>query len=87
MCNKMLRMKTTNMRNLRLNLPEILEWVAQGHEVTVYNRKTIVARLCPPRADVSAEVTMPDFASRSRKILGDKVVSNRILEERESSRW
>jgi antitoxin (DNA-binding transcriptional repressor) of toxin-antitoxin stability system len=88
MCHIMCHMKTATIRQVRHDFSTVLKWVADGEEVTVLNRTRPVARICPPRVQASAKkFKMPDFAARSRAILGDKVIPNIVLEEREASRW
>ncbi len=82
-------MKTATIRQVRHDLGTVLAWVAEGEEVTVLNRTRPVARICPPRAQPTAAVKMPDFAARAKTIFGDKQThfTNIVLEEREQGRW
>ena len=82
-------MKTATIRQVRNDLGTVLSWVAQGEEVTVLNRKTPVARICPPRASAPAPVRMPDFAARAKATFGGRRthLSDGVLEERRHSRW
>ncbi len=82
-------MKTATIRQVRHDFGTVLEWVAQGEEVTVLNRTRPVARICPPRAQIPAKFKMPDFAARAKAIFGDKRTrfTSIVLEEREQSRW
>ncbi len=74
---------------MRHDFGTVLEWVAQGEEVTVLNRTRPVARICPPRPTTPAKVKMPDFAARAKAIFGDKQThfTNIVLDEREQSQW
>ncbi|HMP76928.1 MAG TPA: antitoxin Phd/YefM, type II toxin-antitoxin system domain protein [Kiritimatiellia bacterium] len=80
-------MKTATIRQVRHELKMVLEWVAQGEEVTVLNRTRPVARILPPRPQAPAKFKMPDFAARAKAIFGDRVIPNAVLQEREESRW
>ena len=82
-------MKTATIRQVRLDLRTVLNWVAQGEEVTVLNRTRPVARICPPRAQAPAKFKMPDFAARAKAIFGKKRTrfSDAVLQAREDSRW
>ncbi len=80
-------MKTATIRQVHHNFSAILEWVAQGEEVTVLNRTRPVARICPPRPAAPKKFKMPDFAARAKAIFGDRVIPNAVLREREESRW
>jgi antitoxin (DNA-binding transcriptional repressor) of toxin-antitoxin stability system len=82
-------MKTATIRQVRNDLGTVLAWVAAGEEVTVLNRKTPVARICPPRAEAPAPVKMPDFAARAKATFGRRKthLADGVMEEREKSRW
>ena len=80
-------MKTVTIRQVHHNFSAVLALVAQGEEVTVLNRTRPVARICPPLPETPADFKAPDFAARAKAILGDKVIPNGVLEEREASRW
>lgn len=88
MCHIMCHMKTATIRQMRHDLNTVLEWVAEGEEVTVLKRSKPVALLCPLRAAApKSRPKMPDFAARAKAIFGDKVIPNMVLEEREGYRW
>ena len=82
-------MKTATIRQVRNDLGTVLSWVAQGEEVTILNRKTPVARICPPRAQALSPVRMPDFAARAKATFGRRKthLSDAVIEERGESRW
>lgn len=80
-------MKTATIRQIRNDFGTVLSWVAAGEEVTVLNRRTPVARICPPRARAPADVKLPDFAARAKAIFGEKMIPNVVLREREESQW
>jgi antitoxin (DNA-binding transcriptional repressor) of toxin-antitoxin stability system len=82
-------MKTATIRQIRNDFGTVLRWVESGEEVTVLKRRTVVARICPPRAGVRDGVKMPDFAARARAIFGRKKthLTDAVLRERETSRW
>lgn len=81
-------MKTATIRQIRNDLRTVLSWVAEGEEVTILNRKTPVARICPPRAQAPARVRMPDFAMRAKATFGRRRthLSDLVIEERERDR-
>ena len=82
-------MKTATIRQVRNTFPEILAWIEKGEEVMVLNRKTPVARICPLKPDIQETVDMPDFSSRSKKILNGRSLSigEHLQNERDESRW
>lgn len=85
--NIMFHMKTVTIRQIHNDFSNVLAWVEQGEEVTVLNRTRPVARICPPLPQPKADFQMPDFAARAKSILGDKMISNAVLKERETGRW
>jgi len=81
--------KTATIRQVRNDLKTVLAWVAEGEEVTILNRKTPVARICPPRATADISVNMPDFTTRAKAIFGHKKthLADTILAQRRGSKW
>ena len=82
-------MKTATIRQVRHDFSTVLAWVAAGEEVTVLNRTRPVARILPPRPQLPATVTMPDFTARTKAIFGNRQTHavDALLKEREESRW
>lgn len=80
-------MKTITITQVRHDFGTVLEWVAQGEEVTVLNRTRPVARISPPRVKKPTKLKLPDFAARTKAIFGDRIIANAVLREREERRW
>jgi antitoxin (DNA-binding transcriptional repressor) of toxin-antitoxin stability system len=64
-------MKSATVRDLRYRFSEIEARLRQGEEIEIRKRKRVVGRLVPVRPKASA---YPDFAARTRKIFGGKVM-------------
>ena len=79
-------MKTATVRQLRHDFGTVLNWVEEGEEVSVSKRGKIVALISPPRPPRRPRrKKRPDFATRLKRIYGDKVLpGNIIVEERDS---
>ena len=69
-------MRTASIREVRHDLGRILEWVADGEEVAITNRRQTVARLLPATRRKRKTVKMPDVAARLQKVFGNKVISD-----------
>lgn len=80
-------MKTVNIRQIHHDLRSILARVEQGEEITILNRSRAVARICPPLPKTPTKTKLPDFAARARTILGDRLITNTALTEREERPW
>jgi antitoxin (DNA-binding transcriptional repressor) of toxin-antitoxin stability system len=65
-------MKSATVRDLRYRFSELEAHLRQGEEIEIRKRKRVVGRLVPVHRKASA---YPDFAARTRKIFGDKVMS------------
>ena len=72
-------MRTASIREVRHDLGRILEWVADGEEVAITNRRQTVARLLPAIRRKRKPVKMPDVAARLQKVFGNKVISDRDM--------
>ena len=69
------------------NLSKVLRVVEAGHEVQITRRKKVVARLLP--ANEHELVKFPDFATRARRVWGNKwqgAGSNELLDESRGNR-
>lgn len=64
-------MKSATVRDLRYRFSEIEARLRQGEEIEIRKRKRVVGRLVPVRPKASA---FPDFAARTRRIFGEKVL-------------
>jgi antitoxin (DNA-binding transcriptional repressor) of toxin-antitoxin stability system len=83
-----LDMKTANVRQLRHAFGQVIAWVAEGHQVRIVKKGTIIALLSPPPKSRSKKVKLPDFAARQKRIFGERVLpGNSVAEERESYEW
>ena len=65
-------MKRATVRDLRYHFSAIEATLRQGEEIEIRKRKRVIGRLVPVRPKVSA---YPDFAARTRKIFGDKILA------------
>lgn len=82
-----MKTKTTTIRQIRHDFNTVLSWVSAGDEVTVLKRSQPVARICPLRRQPRRKITMPDYAARVKKVFGDRLVPNTVLQEREQAKW
>jgi len=81
-------MKTVSIREIHHDLRSVLERVAQGEEITILNRSRAVARICPPLPEAPpTNIKLPDFAARAKSILGNRILTNPVLAEREERSW
>jgi len=81
-------MKTANVRQLRHAFGEIMNWVAQVHQVKIVKKGKVIALLSPPPPSKPKKFKLPDFAARQKRIFGDRVLpGNIVAEERESYEW
>jgi len=85
----MFHMKTASIRDVRHHFNRVLEWVADGEEVDITNRRRSVARLVPVPRRKAARRCMPDVSARLQKVFGQKVISEKdmakILDENRSA--
>jgi prevent-host-death family protein len=85
----MVHMKTASIRDVRHHFNRVLEWVADGEDVDITNRRRPVARLVPVARRKAAPRRMPDVAARLQKVFGRKIISERdmtkILDENQSA--
>ena len=64
-------MISATVRDLRYHFSKIESRLREGEEIEIRKRKRIIGRLVPVRPKASA---YPDFAARTRKIFGEKVL-------------
>ncbi len=64
-------MKIATVRDLRYHFSEIESRLHLGEEIEIRKRKRVIGRLVPVRPQTSA---YPDFAARTRKIFGERVL-------------
>ncbi|MGH9590616.1 MAG: type II toxin-antitoxin system Phd/YefM family antitoxin [Terracidiphilus sp.] len=63
-------MKSVSVRDLRYDFKKVERLLAEGDEIQITKRRTVIARMVPePRP----RPPLPDFLGRLRKIYGDKV--------------
>ena len=65
-------MKTATVRDLRNNFSRLEAWLAEGETIEIHKRGETIAELRKPSHKKKAELPMPDFAARRRKIWGDR---------------
>jgi antitoxin (DNA-binding transcriptional repressor) of toxin-antitoxin stability system len=69
------------MRQLR-DTRRLKSWLRAGKTVDLRERDKIIARIVPETEHGKRPAAMPDFAGRARKILGDQILPNVVLEDR-----
>lgn len=67
-------MKTTNIRELKHATSTVLGWVAEGETVEITRHNKVVAVLAPPTPKPPKKAQRPDFASRLKKMWGDRLL-------------
>ena len=83
-------MKSANVSQLRHNFGSVLEWIADGQQVEIVKGGRVIALLSPPPLPPTKPkpFKLPDFASRRRRVFGDRVLpGNIVAEDREGYRW
>ena len=78
-------MPTMNMRQLR-DTRRLKAWLKAGKTVELRDRDKLIGRIVPEESDKQPK-EWPDFAARAKAILGDRVLPNIVIEERERSRY
>jgi antitoxin (DNA-binding transcriptional repressor) of toxin-antitoxin stability system len=78
-------MPAVNIRQLR-DTRRLKAWLQQGKTVELRERDRLIARIVPANGD-QTPVQVPDFAGRARKIFGEKVFPNAVIEERRRARY
>ncbi len=78
-------MPSVNMRQLR-DTRQLKAWLQAGKTVELRERDRLIGRIVPANGD-QPPAEIPDFAARARKIFGDRVLPNMVLEERKRSRY
>lgn len=75
----MFHMKTASIRDVRHHFSRVLEWVANGEEVDITNRRRSVARLVPVPRRNAASRRMPDVSARLHRVFGRKVICEKDM--------
>ena len=78
-------MPSVNMRQLR-DTRRLKAWLKAGKTVELRERDRVIGRIVPENGDKSP-VEWPDFAARAKKIFGDRVFPNAVIEERRRARY
>ena len=78
-------MPSITIRQLR-DTRRLKAWLRQGKTVELCERDRLIARIVPANSD-QRPVEWPDFAARRKKIFGDRILPNLVIEERERSRY
>ena len=78
-------MPTMNLRQLR-DTRQLKSWLKAGKTVELRERDRVIGRIVPERSE-DKPVEWPDFEARAKKILGDRILPNAVLEERKLSRY
>jgi hypothetical protein len=73
------------MRELR-DTRRLKAWLKAGKTVELRERDRVIGHIVPENSDEQPK-EWPDFAARARKILGDRVLPNLVIEERKRSRY
>ena len=61
-------------------------WLRAGKTVELRERDRVIGRIVPENGD-KPPVEWPDFAARAKKIFGDRVFPNAVIEERRRARY
>jgi antitoxin (DNA-binding transcriptional repressor) of toxin-antitoxin stability system len=78
-------MPSVNIRQLR-DTRRLKAWLQAGKTVELRERDRLIARIVPANGD-QPPVEWPDFAARAKKIFGDRVFPNAVVEERRRARY
>jgi len=78
-------MASINLRQLR-DTRRLKAWLQQGKTVELRERDRLIARIVPADGN-GPPVEVPDFAARAKKIFGDRVFPNAVIEERRRARY
>ena len=78
-------MQSINLRQLR-DTRQLKAWLKAGETVELRERDTLLAKIVPEETP-RAPVEWPDAAARRRRIFGDRVFENGVLEDRKDSRY
>ena len=75
-------MPSVNMRQLR-DTKKLKAWLRAGKTVELRERDRLIARIVPEKLD-EKPVQWPDFAARTKKIFGDRVLNivDDLIEDR-----
>jgi antitoxin (DNA-binding transcriptional repressor) of toxin-antitoxin stability system len=74
-------MRSLNLRELR-NTRRLKAWLREGSTVELRERDQVIARIVPVEEPRPDPPEWPDFEARRKKLFGDRVFSNVIVEDR-----
>jgi antitoxin (DNA-binding transcriptional repressor) of toxin-antitoxin stability system len=74
-------MPSVNIRQLR-DSRRLKAWLRAGKTVELRERDRLIAKIVPAKEEQKRLVEYPDFEARSKKILGDRILPNLIIEDR-----
>jgi hypothetical protein len=78
-------MPSINLRQLR-ETRQLKAWLREGKTVELRERERVLARIVP-EGNVAEPTKWPDFEARAKKIFGDRVFPNPVIEERKRARY
>ncbi|MGB2604267.1 MAG: hypothetical protein WBC78_11785 [Candidatus Sulfotelmatobacter sp.] len=67
-------MPSVNMRELR-DTRRLKTWLRAGKTVELRERDRLIAHIVPQKPEEERPVSYPDFAARTKKIFGDRVLN------------
>jgi hypothetical protein len=79
MCHNVI-MPSVNLRQLR-DTRRLKAWLRAGNTVELRERDRVIARIVPERTG-ERPAKWPDFEARAKKIFGDRILPNVVLEDR-----
>ncbi len=76
-------MPSVNLRQLR-DTRRLKSWLRAGNTVELRERDRVIARIVPAGQAAPPAGEWPDFATRAKKILGDRILpgADLVIEER-----
>jgi len=74
-------MPSVNIRQLR-DTRRLKNWLRAGKTVELRERDRLIARIVPENATPQKPAEWPDFEARAKKIFGDRILPNVVLEDR-----
>ena len=79
-------MQTATVSDLRHDYGKIQAWLDMGEDVLITKHPRSVARTVGKTTE-KKKIKKPDYRARARKIFGDSIIPNIVLQEREESQW
>ena len=81
-----MQMQSVNMRQLR-DTKRLKNLLRQGKTVELKDRNRVIGRIVPASPASETPVQWPDFAARSKKVLGNRVLPGADLVIQERGRY